>query len=189
MWHPESISQIFVAFAEADAIGLSSIAGLLHPVSRSEACGLRVDLAPLETARAILHAPIAPGLVAPVGIAAVSEFRPGVRQAVRLAQGVIALDGERELAFTAGDQVTVRLDRHGPLTIDVDKAMATAVRNGLFLSEGEIRFDEEGVVHEIGQVGATAGIPDHEGHTGVRGADSRRICHWRDTGVRPSVRW
>jgi hypothetical protein len=27
----------------------------------------------------------------------------------------------------------VRLDRHGPLTIDVDKAMATAVRDGLFL--------------------------------------------------------
>jgi predicted polyphosphate/ATP-dependent NAD kinase len=189
VWHPESISQIFVAFAEADAIGLSSIAGLLHPVSRTEACGLRVDLAPLETARAILHAPIAPGLVAPVGIAAVSEFRPGEYQAVRLAQGVIALDGERELAFAAGDQVTVRLDRDGPLTIDVDKAIAAAVRKGLFLAEGEIRLEEKGVVHEIGQVGATAGIPDHEGHPGVRGADSRRIRYWRDPGVRPSLRW
>jgi len=189
VWRPESISQIFVAFAEADAIGLSSIAGLLHPVSRTEACGLRVDLAPLETARAILHAPIAPGLVAPVGVEAVSELRPGERQAVRLVQGTIALDGERELAFTAGDQVTVRLDRHGPLTIDVDKAMATAVRDGLFLAEREFRHEEEGVVHEIGQVGATASISDDEGHSGVRGTDSRRICDWRDTRVRPSLRW
>ena len=189
VWRPESISQIFVAFAEADAIGLSSIAGLLHPVSRTEACGLRVDLAPLETARAILHAPIAPGLVVPVGVEAVSELRPGERQAVRLAQGTIALDGERELAFTAGDQVTVRLDRHGPLTIDVDKAMATAVRDGLFLAEREFRREEEGVVHEIGQVGATASISDDEGHSGVRGTDSRRICDWRDTRVRPSLRW
>jgi predicted polyphosphate/ATP-dependent NAD kinase len=145
VWRPESISQIFVAFAEPDAIGLSSIAGLLRPVSRSEACGLRVDLAPLETARRILHAPIAPGLLAPVGIEAVSEFRAGEHQAVRLAQGAIALDGERELAFTAGDRVTVRLDRHGPLTIDVDKTMASAVRNGLFLAEGEVRLEEKGV--------------------------------------------
>ncbi len=178
VWHPESISQIFVAFAEADAIGLSSIAGLLRPVSRTEAIGLRVDLAPLETARAILHAPIAPGLLAPVGVEAVSELRPGERQAVRLARGTIALDGERELAFTAGDQVTVRLDRHGPLTIDVDKTMAAAVRKRLFLAEGEIRIDKKGVMHEIGQVGATASISDDEGHSGVRGTDSRRICDW-----------
>ena len=169
VWHPESISQIFVAFAEADAIGLSSIAGLLHPVSRTEACGLRVDLAPLETARAILHAPIAPGLVAPVGIAAVSEFRPGEHQVVRLAQGVIALDGERELAFTAGDQVTVRLDLDGPLTVDVDKTMAAAVRKGLFLTRRENRLKKKGVAHEFGQVGATAGIRTHESHPGIRG--------------------
>ena len=186
VWRPESINQIFVAFAEADAMGLSSIAGLLHPVSRTEACGLRVDLAPLQTARAILHAPIAPGLLAPVGIEAVSELRPAEPQAVRLAQGTIALDGERELAFTAGDQVTVRLDGHGPLTIDVDKAMATAARDGLFLTE---KHEEEGIVHEIGQVGATASISDDEGHSGVRGTDSRRICDWRDTRVRPSLRW
>jgi len=189
VWQPESINQIFVAFAEVDAIGLSSIAGLLRPVSRAEACGLRVDLAPIETARAILHAPIAPGLVAPVGIAAVSELRPGERQGVRLAQGVIALDGERELTFTANDQVTVRLERHGPLTIDVNKAMSAAVRKGLFLSDGEIRLEQGGLIYELGQVRAAAGIPDHEGHPGVRGADSRRIRHWRDTGVRSSLCW
>jgi predicted polyphosphate/ATP-dependent NAD kinase len=187
VWHPESISQIFVAFAEADAIGLSSIAGLLRPVSRTEALGLRVDLAPLETARAILHAPIAPGLLAPVGIAAVSELRLGERQAVRLAQGTIAIDGERELAFSAGDQVTVRLDQQGPFTIDVDKTMAAAVRKGLFLAEGEIRLEKKGVIHEIGQIGATASISDDEGHPGVRRADSPRICDWRDTRVRSSL--
>jgi predicted polyphosphate/ATP-dependent NAD kinase len=189
VWHPESISQIFVAFAEADAIGLSSIAGLLRPVSRTEAIGLRVDLAPLESARAILHAPIAPGLLVPVGIAAVSELRPGERQAVRLAQGTIALDGEREIAFAAGDQVTVRLARQGPLTIDVDKTMAAAVRKGLFLAEGEIRFEKKGVMHEIGQNGATASLPNHESHSRVRGTDSPRICDRRDTWVRPSLRW
>jgi predicted polyphosphate/ATP-dependent NAD kinase len=189
VWHPESISQIFVAFAEADAIGLSSIAGLLHPVSRTEALGLRVDLAPLDTARAILHAPIAPGLLAPVGIAAVSELRPGERQAVRLAQGTIAIDGERELDFSAGDQVTIRLDRQGPLTIDVDKTMAAAVAKGLFLAEGKIRLEKKGVIDEIGQIGATASLPKHEDHPGIRGADSPRICDRGDTGVCPSLRW
>ena len=163
VWRPESISQIFVAFAEADSIGLSSIAGLLRSVSRTEACGLRVDLAPLETARAILHAPSRQACWRP------GPYQNFVRRTSGGAtgEGTIALDGERELAFTAGDHVTVRLDRHGPLTIKVDKAMAAAVRDWLFLAGGEVRLEEEGVVHEIGQIGATASISDYEGHPRV----------------------
>ena len=60
----ESLSQIFVTFAEPDAIGLSAIAGLLHPVSRRAAHGLRVDLVPVSSAALSGHRPIAPGLVA-----------------------------------------------------------------------------------------------------------------------------
>ena len=49
LWRPEALDQIFVAFAEPDAIGLSSVAGLIRPISRRAPHGLRIDLAPPES--------------------------------------------------------------------------------------------------------------------------------------------
>lgn len=134
LWRPETLSQIFVAFAGACAIGLSSVAGLLCPVSRRDAHGLRVDLAPLEEAPIIVSAPIAPGLMAQVGVAGVCKIHCDERQSLRLSQGVIALDGEREIEFEPGEQVTLRLENRGPYTIDVERVMARAAQDGLLLS-------------------------------------------------------
>ncbi len=61
LWRPEDLDQIFVAFAEPDAIGLSSVAGLIRPVSRRAPHGLRIDLAPPGRAKFTLLCPIAPG--------------------------------------------------------------------------------------------------------------------------------
>ena len=133
LWRPETLSRIFVAFSETNAIGLSSIAGLLRPVSRSAAYGLRIDLAPPEAAPTTLMAPIAPGLVVRVGIAAVHEIHPGEPQKVGTPRGVIALDGEREIEFGPDDRVTIQLQTDGPLTIDIDRVMARAAKNGLLV--------------------------------------------------------
>ena len=131
LWRPDRLDQLFVAFAEADAIGLSSVAGLLRPVSRQDHHGLKVDLAPPETAAVTVTAPIAPGSMAPVGVAAVHDIRSGERHPVRAPQGVIALDGEREIEFTGTDTVVVWLDRKGPRTIHIERVMACAARSGL----------------------------------------------------------
>lgn len=136
LWRPEYLKQIFVTFAEPDAIGLSAIAGLLQPVSRRAPHGLRVDLVPAETARVTLRAPIAPGLLASIGVARVDEIHPGEPQAVTEAQGVIALDGEREIEFGPDQHVTLRLDSDGPLSIDVGKVMTLAARGEVLLAKG-----------------------------------------------------
>ena len=133
LWRPDTLDQIFVAFADPDAIGLSSVAGLLRSVSRRAAYGLRVDLVPPERARLTLRCPIAPGLMMPVGIEGSCEIQVGEVQNLRLKQGVIALDGERELAFNSDLGLTVRLDDLGPLTIDVDYVMARAAQDGLLV--------------------------------------------------------
>jgi len=135
LWRPEYLRQIFVTFAEPDAIGLSAIAGLLHPVSRRAPHGLRVDLVPPEMARVTLRAPIAPGLLAWIGVAAVYEIAEGEPQTVTDAQGVIALDGEREIEFCSDQHVTLRLDNNGPLSIDVEKVMTLAAREELLLAK------------------------------------------------------
>src|SRR5262249_7959366 len=146
LWRPESVRQIFVTFAESDAIGLSSIAGLLHPVSRRAAHGLRVDLVPVERAAFTLKAPIAPGLLATVGVAAVREIQPGEHQTIAKSQGVIALDGEREIEFRSDQRVTLRLKSNGPLSIDIEKVMALAAQNGLLLAQRQSRGEQEKVL-------------------------------------------
>ncbi|WP_068645367.1 NAD(+)/NADH kinase, partial [Variovorax soli] len=46
LWKPEGLRAVYLAFAEAQAIGLSSIGGLLQPVPRDAPGGLAVHLAP-----------------------------------------------------------------------------------------------------------------------------------------------
>jgi predicted polyphosphate/ATP-dependent NAD kinase len=131
LWRPEALDQIFVTFAEPDAIGLSSVAGLMRPVSRRAPHGLRIDLAPPDRAKVLLMCPIAPGLILPVGIEDVQEIHAGEMQNLRLAQGTIALDGEREFEYGSGRRPAVRLDGQGPYTIDIDKVMQRAAEERL----------------------------------------------------------
>ncbi len=131
LWRPEALDQIFVTFAEPDAIGLSSVAGLMQPVSRRASHGLRIDLAPPHRAKITLMCPIAPGLILPVGIENVQEIHGGEIHHPRLAQGTIALDGEREFEYSSRRCPAVRLDGQGPYTIDIDKVMQRAAQERL----------------------------------------------------------
>lgn len=131
LWRPQDISEIVVSSARPDAVGLSSIAGLLDPTGRDAPHGLHLRLAPPEEAATVLTVPLAPGLVVPVGVAEINRLAPG--EVVELAPGggSVALDGEREIELGPDDRVEVRLDPHGPLTIDVGAVMREAAERGL----------------------------------------------------------
>lgn len=133
LWKTESLAAIYLAFAEPQAIGLSSIGGLLHPLGRREAGGLAVQLSDdPATSRLVLRAPIAPGMLREVGIAH-WEAMPADRPfRVALEAGVVALDGEREMAFSAGDRVRITLRENAFPTVDVARCLQTAAREGLF---------------------------------------------------------
>jgi predicted polyphosphate/ATP-dependent NAD kinase len=133
LWQPETLSELVVAFAEPDAIGLSSIAGLLRPVSRDADHGLYLRLAPPRSAGllATLVAPIGPGLVAEIGVAAVEDLPPGRSIPLRTSTGTIAFDGERELEISAGDRLVATLSAEGPYTIDVPRTLSWAAANGV----------------------------------------------------------
>jgi len=66
VWDPATVTQLFCAFAEPDAIGLSSVLGQLAPVARHEPYGITARLS-AGAPRQVL-APIAPGLVVPVTV-------------------------------------------------------------------------------------------------------------------------
>lgn len=133
LWQAESLVELAVAFAEPDAIGLSSIAGLLHPVGRGEPRGLYLRLADARSpaARTTVAAPIAPGLVVEVGVAAVEVLAPLAPRRLERTAGTVALDGEREVELGPEEQLTVTLDLAGPLTVDVPAALSWAAAHGV----------------------------------------------------------
>ena len=129
VWDPATVTQLFCAFAEPDAIGLSSVLGQLCPVARHEPHGVTARLSP-AAARQVL-APIAPGLVVPVGVTDIEPIHPGSVHHVDARAGVIAVDGERELTFSPGEHPAVRLRADGPRCVDVPAVLAASARLGL----------------------------------------------------------
>jgi predicted polyphosphate/ATP-dependent NAD kinase len=131
LWRAGDVTEVFVAFATASAVGWSAVAGLLDTVPRHAPHGLHVRLADPDDAPRVLKIPLAPGLVARVGVTAARRLLPEEAVAVAARDGSIALDGERELELRPGQRVEVRLNERGPLTIDIDAVMAEAARGGL----------------------------------------------------------
>ena len=129
VWDPATLTQLFCAFAEPDVIGLSSVLGQLSPVARHEPHGVTARLAPEADAQVL--APIAPGLVMPVGVREIERMRPGSVHPVDARAGVIAVDGEREITFGPGERPTVRLRIDGPRCVDVSAVLAASARLGL----------------------------------------------------------
>jgi predicted polyphosphate/ATP-dependent NAD kinase len=134
LWRAETFRELLVAFADPEVIGLSAIAGLLEPISRREPGGLHVLLAPAEEAPLVLNAPIAPGYLRDIGILGWRRLAAGTHLKPAIAAGSIALDGERELSFSEGDRVAIRLEEAAFTTIDVGACMHYAARHGLMQS-------------------------------------------------------
>ncbi|MGH2763717.1 MAG: hypothetical protein ACRDLD_14255 [Thermoleophilaceae bacterium] len=128
LWRGSGVSELFVCFANPSAVGFSSVAGLLHPLRRGSGRALHVRLTDdLSRAEVVLRVPLAPGLLAPVGVAGFHTVELGEAIAAAPAAGCLALDGEREIERRPADRVVVRLVP-GPLTVDVDAVMRHAAR-------------------------------------------------------------
>ena len=131
VWQVEQLRELYVTFASSEAIGLSSIASLVHPVGRDEDHGLGMQMDPEANQKVI--APVAPGLFAQLGIERWDELQLGSTWTPTIDRGVIALDGEREIEFRAFDNVRLSLDRFGPSVIDVSKALGVAAKHGIMI--------------------------------------------------------
>jgi len=126
MWEVDSLRQAVVTRGEAHNIGIASIVGNLAPVGVTDKRGMVLEFDP---ARKDVMAPIAPGLIVPVGI---SSFRPlelGGRVEVEHRPCIIALDGEREVELKENDQAYIELTFEGPRVVDVKAALKMAVDN------------------------------------------------------------
>jgi predicted polyphosphate/ATP-dependent NAD kinase len=131
VWRGEDLADIYTTFAEANAIGLSSIAGLACPVSRSDPFGAQVKLGPGRR----LWAPIMPGVLDAVRVQSAGPLWPQRPVPLPAMHGTVALDGERLIEIRPGHAVQVTLDLNGPRTLAVEAILADAGRRGLMFDE------------------------------------------------------
>lgn len=131
LYDPGAVSGIFVASAAPHAVGLSSVAGLLDPVSRDDPHGLHVGLADPDDAETVLSVPLAPGLISRVGVASHRRLKPGEAITLERARGSLALDGEREIELRPEHEARVWLSADGPAVVDVGECMRRASREDL----------------------------------------------------------
>jgi NAD+ kinase len=133
LWKTDSLAAVYLSFAEPDALGLSSIGGLLEPIGRREAGGLRVELSAPggEGCGFELQAPIVPGLVDAVPVQSWERLADGVPVRVSQPSGVVALDGEREITFGPDDVLTVTLREQAFRSVDVGACLRHAADQGL----------------------------------------------------------
>lgn len=136
LWKIDTLAAVYVSYADPQAIGMSAIAGLLEPIGRHEPGGLAVELAATGKGEFELCAPIAPEAMERVPIASWQRLADGVPQHVKQRAGIVALDGERELAFGPGDEVTITLRENAFRSIDVAACMRYAARAGLMRLSG-----------------------------------------------------
>ncbi|MCK9284608.1 MAG: NAD(+)/NADH kinase [Rhodocyclaceae bacterium] len=133
LWKPESLHAVYATYASPEAVGLSSIGGLLLPVGRREPGGLAVHIATDPgAAQFSLNVPLAPGMMRCVPIAGWQRMIAGTPMTPQIDQGTIALDGEREIAFGPGERISFTLRESAFRTIDVASCMARAASLGLF---------------------------------------------------------
>jgi predicted polyphosphate/ATP-dependent NAD kinase len=134
LWEVDTLRELYCAFAEPHAIGLSSVLGLVAPTARTDRAGIWARLAGSGPSARRVLAPVAPGVLAPVGLLEVAELTPGEAVTSAVSRGTVAVDGERELEFGPAKPVSVTLSADGPSVLDVRAALADAADRGLLVS-------------------------------------------------------
>jgi hypothetical protein len=138
LWDVSGIQELFLTQGTPSNIGLSSIAGWSHPITMRDARGLHLILG--NDGRQV-RAPIAPGLIVPVGISRERLMQPGERIPIRHAPAMLALDGERELFVRQGERCEIALSWEGPKVLDVDLTLRLAQQQDLHGDAGQGRSE------------------------------------------------
>jgi predicted polyphosphate/ATP-dependent NAD kinase len=123
LWEVQRLKELFLTQGQPTNIGLASIGGMVHPIRPQEEGGLYLQLG--ENGRSVI-APIAPGLVVPVGIQDYTVMQIGSRVPITFTPSVLALDGEREILVNPGEQWEIELSWAGPRVLHIEKVMEAA---------------------------------------------------------------
>ncbi|WP_051011023.1 hypothetical protein [Sedimentibacter sp. B4] len=88
----------------------------------------------MNNCESFITAPIAAGIVEKISVdePVILEFSDEYEYMTKN-RGTIALDGEREIEFSADQRFVFKIRRNGPLHVNAVKALETAQKNGFFI--------------------------------------------------------
>ena len=130
IWNYEEIDQVVVTQCSMASIGFSSLVGAAIRVDRWENCGATAEF---TNGKPNTLAPVGAGTVR--GVCVQNVRRLALEEPVTRImdyQGTLALDGEREIFFQPGDNITCKVTRNGPLRVNTDVAIEAARLRGCF---------------------------------------------------------
>lgn len=129
IWDMDTVDELFLARAEPASIGLSAIGAQLTPLSLTAPQGLYIRLG---EGGGSVSAPVAPGMIIPVGIREwrLIDFDECVN--IDLRPCTVALDGERAFTLRAGQNACVRLSDKGPRVVLIEPTLRSAAIDGVF---------------------------------------------------------
>ena len=146
IWDMNSVYEVFLTRAEPSSIGLSSVGARLQPLGVDDDRGLNYQVASCLDAGAtglgpsdslgetVVLAPIAPGVVPTVSIAAWRFMLLEKPVPVERRLCTVALDGERAFTVTPSEQLELVMKRNGPPVVQIDASLRLAAELGLFNS-------------------------------------------------------
>lgn len=130
IWNPADIQRVIVSRAHPASIGFSTIVGVKQLVCHEDDFGASVDV---NTGNNNLVAPIAAGKMKPILIGdPVLHNLDESFQMIAEYNGIMALDGEREIPFKKGDSFCFKITRNGPYRVNIRKTIENAQSNGFF---------------------------------------------------------
>ncbi|MDP9365544.1 MAG: NAD(+)/NADH kinase [Chloroflexota bacterium] len=139
LWDPRLLSEVVLSRVAAAEIGLASLGGLLFPHSCARPAGVHLVVVEGSGSRTLL-APLAPGLIRLVAIAAAALLPPGATVELARMPCTVALDGEREFEIVSSRQtLSVELNPSGPRTVDIEATLQAGAKAGVFRQELERR--------------------------------------------------
>ncbi len=130
IWHTEEILKVIATRCHPASIGFSALLGCRQVVRESDDFGISVDLG--KTGQSFI-APIGAGLMEKIQMQEPQIWQLNREyNCVAPNPGMIALDGEREVEIAAGELITFKITRRGPLRVKVKEALEAAQEQGFF---------------------------------------------------------
>ncbi len=129
IWDMATVDELYLARAEPASIGLSAIGAQLMPISLTDERGLHIRIG---DGGDTVAAPVAPGMILPVGVERWQVLGYGDRIDVELRPCTVAIDGERAFTLKPGEDAHVELSPNGPRVVLIEEALREAAISGVF---------------------------------------------------------
>ncbi|MCR4751204.1 MAG: NAD(+)/NADH kinase [Eubacterium sp.] len=130
IWERNDIERVVVSRCHPSSIGFSSLLGSVCQISPVDDGGAAADCTDGEPN---VRTALAAGVITPFRLENVQSVRMDTPISWKMDHaGMIALDGEREVRFDPGDDITIRITRNGPLRVVLDAVLSSAQEHGFF---------------------------------------------------------